>query len=141
MEPNPVKFGSSTVGELMRTLALRFRRVYPSRNKTDRMHWRRRVVEKNDFMLACGAELRALQAQPFLGPVRISLELFFRHGNVKLMDPDNYSPKWLLDVLVRGGLIKNDTSEFIPDGVTIRFNEAPTAAWDYTIVTISDRET
>lgn len=121
-----------------REIAIRFRRVYPSRNVTERMHRWVRVKKKNEFMQACAAELRALNAPPFTGSVRISLELFFRRGNTTQMDPDNYQPKWLLDVLVRGGLIKNDTSEFIPDGIKIEFKKAPTCAWDYTIVTIAD---
>lgn len=119
-------------------VSIRFRRVYPSRNTTDRMHWRARVEKKNEFMTACAVELRCLEPASFPGKVRINVEMFFKRGNTTQMDPDNYSPKWLLDVLVRFGLIKNDTAEFIPEPVKIVFKKAPTAAWDYMIVTISD---
>lgn len=100
---------------------LTFHRIYPSLNRILRMSRWERVRLKRAFMDACRWELRAVVPYRFPGKVRIEINLCFKDRLERPRDPDNYQPKWLLDCLVKEGVIKDDSWKIVGGGADVRF--------------------
>lgn len=105
----------------MRSVVIRFTSVYPSLNKILRMHHRKRNALKREYQRAVGAEIKAANVEPFPGKVRIELDILFESPAAIKRDADNYQPKWLLDALVKNGVIKDDDPRVIPEPLSIKF--------------------
>ncbi len=92
---------------------LSFPFTYPSLNRILSMgHWERRKIQKS-YQKAWVASLNLAKPWPkFTGPVSIKVILFFKIGRRR--DLSNYSPKWLVDLFVECGIIKDDSKKYLP---------------------------
>lgn len=124
----------------MTEVQIRLGRVYPSLNKILRMNRWRRTEAKNKFMTDCAVEIAALNPYRFHGSVEVEIDLHMGPGRlIGAMDSDNFTPKWLLDVLVRKGIIRDDKTEIIPETPRVRFHRTEKGEREHTLVTIRDR--
>ena len=100
-----------------KSMVFEFPFTYPSLNQVNKMGWRARKKAHDEFQDQVGKHL--LNPEKFEGQVKVLIDLCFK--NKKRRDKDNYTPKWLLDCLVKSGIIKDDSSEFIPQAADIEF--------------------
>src|SRR3990167_17140 len=111
----PAKFSVHSYRK--KVLVFDFPFTYPSLNQVNGMGWRKRKKAHDEFQEQVGKHL--LNPVKFDGKVKIFIDLCFK--TKKRRDKDNYTPKWLLDCLVKSGIIKDDSSEFIPQPADIEF--------------------
>jgi len=108
--------------------------TYPSLNKVLRLPWWERRKIKNDFQFVFAAAIRRTKPRPYFeGPVRITIELTFTSNRRR--DPDNYSPKWLLDSLVQAKVIQDDSTEFMTESPKVTIKQGKVEG---TVVRIED---
>ena len=89
---------------------------------------------ENDFHLVFAAAIRRTRPRPYFeGPVKIIIELTFTTNTRR--DPDNYSPKWLLDSLVQAKVIQDDSSKFMAESPKVILRQGPV---EQTVVRIED---
>ena len=100
--------------------------LHPSRNITERTHPLKRNKQKNKFMNDVAMEIKAQGLVKFEGQVKIFVDLCFK--NKLRRDIDNYSPKWLLDALVKSEVILDDNKNIIPESPSLMmFDNEPEA--------------
>lgn len=105
-----------------RQVTYEFPFVYPSRNITENMNPLKRGKLKEKFMEDVRMEiLNQLGIVRFLGQVKIAIDLCFT--NKRRRDLDNFSPKWLLDALVKCGIILDDNKDIIPESPDVMILE------------------
>jgi len=86
--------------------------LYPSENKILSMHFMARKKEHDRFQKNAGVFLKAQHIQPFTVPVSVSIDLCFIKRRRR--DNDNYTGKWLIDSIVKAGILPDDSTKWIP---------------------------
>lgn len=86
--------------------------LYPSENQILAMHPMERRRKHDKFQANAGAFLAAAHIKPFTGPVKIFIDLYFKKKRRR--DNDNYGGKWLIDTIVKVGILPDDSKEWIP---------------------------
>ena len=85
-------------------------RQHPSLNVWTRMHWAKKSKLKksweSEIILKSGK-----YGQPMLENAQVEVIYYFDNRNRR--DKDNYVPKFILDGLVKGGIIKDDNDSNI----------------------------
>ena len=114
----PAKFSVQSYRK--KELVFEFPFTYPSLNQVNRMGWRARKKAHDEFQEQVGKHLLAHEIK-FDGKVKIYIDLFFKKKQRR--DKDNYTQKWLLDCLVKRGILKDDSSDVIPEVADIEFFE------------------
>ena len=96
--------------------------IYPSKNRILGMgHWERYKVKKT-YDTAMAASLNLAKPWPkFTGQVQIKVLLCF--SKKRRRDFGNYEPFWLLDILVRAGILKDDSEKYLSERCAIAFIE------------------
>ena len=107
----------------MKFVQYEFEFTYPSLNYTNRKHHIERNNLKKLFMNSIAVKIQEQGLIRFECRVRILIDLCFKRK--KRRDVDNYTPKWLLDALVKCEVIKDDNKDIIeePPNVMIIDNE------------------
>ena len=89
--------------------------LIPSLNQTLSWgHWKRNC-EHGIFQRQAGLILKSAHIQPFLCPVKILIDLCFKKKRTR--DADNYAggAKWLIDAIVKAGILPDDNTSIIPE--------------------------
>src|SRR3990167_9922580 len=87
--------------------------LYPSENQILVMHPMKRKREHDRFQQNAGTFFNARHIKPFTRPVKILIDLCFMKKRRR--DNDNYGGKWLLDAIVKAGILPDDSNLWIPD--------------------------
>lgn len=97
----------------------------PSLNEWSRMHWAQRRLLRDDFQRELWAVLNEKGNRCPRGLERIEVRAVLTFGKKRRRDSDNFGAvlaKWTQDVLVREGVIPDDTADrctFYPPGIVI----------------------
>lgn len=87
--------------------------VYPSLNRLLKMHpleyHRIRKSYEKGFVVG----INLAKPPKFKGPVKIRVILYFTKPRRR--DLGNYEPKWLIDCLVKAGIIIDDSKKYLPE--------------------------
>lgn len=95
--------------------------LYPSLNEMLYRNPFQLQREHDDYQQKAAIYLKLQDPPTFgAGPVRIAINLHFKTERKTRRDIDNYSPKWLLDTLVKLRILEDDNSDIIPEPVKIR---------------------
>ena len=133
MPPNPSKRLVLAMNRLnvkdyrpRRAETLHFPFLIPSLNQILAWgHWRREqehdrfqrqaVVILKYLHIQPGVITKSLPIYPFPGPVKILIDLCFKKKRVR--DADNYAggAKWLIDAIVKAGILPDDNTSVIPE--------------------------
>ena len=92
--------------------------LYPSENKILSMHPMARKRAHDRFQQAAGLIMKARKIRPFETPVRILIDLCFKKKRRR--DNDNYTGKWLIDAIVKAGILPDDSTRWIPEAPDIK---------------------
>ena len=87
--------------------------VYPSRNVTEPMHWAKRKRLHDKYQEDVAMILKAQEIHLFKCPVKIFIDLCFKTKSEHRRDFDNWQPKWLLDSMVKLGILPDDNSKVV----------------------------
>ncbi len=99
----------------IQTFALPF--IYPSLNTILALHWVKRRRLKRTYQEVMLPLIKGHRLKPVTGKANISIFLHFKDNRRR--DEDNYTPKWLLDVLVGAGILIDDDSKHVSSSVRI----------------------
>lgn len=91
----------------MKTIKITIPEIHPSLNQILRMHYHKRNTENKKWAaLVAFFDNRRKKRGP-LKKARVKITYFFPDNRRR--DPDNYSPKFLMDGLVNAGVIEDDS--------------------------------
>ena len=94
---------------------LHFPFLIPSLNPLLTWGYWKRSREHGSFQRQAGLILKSSHIQPFSCPVKILIDLCFKKKRIR--DADNYAggAKWLIDAIVKAGILPDDNTSVIPD--------------------------
>lgn len=84
--------------------------IPPTLNEWARTHWTKQREKKNEWeWTVLAAALKAKTGRPGYQEARIHITYHFKQKRRR--DTDNYAPKFLLDALVKAGIIEDDRAD------------------------------
>lgn len=104
-----------TTMKRIQTFTLPF--VYPSLNSILALHWVKRRRFKRTYQDVMLSIIKSSGIKPVVGKAYVNIFLHFKDRRRR--DEDNYTPKWLMDVMVGAGIFSDDDSKHVSSSVRI----------------------